>query len=267
MRLLLPALAATLLQAAPPLGAEEAPAAAPAAPAQDAPLLVPAPLDPAVRAMLHTEIRSYLLANPEILNEMVDLLEARRQAEAAAADRAMVATNATAIFDDGFSFVGGNPDGSVTIVEFLDYQCGYCRRAHPDITRLIDVDGDLRWIVKELPILGPGSELAARAAIATLQAAGPDAYLDLNHRLMGLQGPIDDTVLDRVLGEAGLDTAAIRAGMGTDEVTRRLQATRDLAGGLAISGTPTFVIGDRMLRGAVPLASMAELIERVRTPE
>ena len=242
-------------------------AATPAARAEDPPLRLDAPLDDAARATLQTEIRAYLLAHPEILNEMVTLLETRRQAEAAEADKAMVAGNAAAIFDDGFSFVGGNPEGSVTLVEFLDYQCGYCRRAHPDITRLIDTDGDIRWIVKELPILGPGSELAARAAVATLISAGPEAYVDLNHRLMKLQGQIDAETLDRVLGEAGLDTAAIHAAMQSEEVTRRLQATRELAGALQVSGTPTFVLGDRMLRGAVPLDQMAALVETERAPQ
>ena len=239
----------------------------PAARAEDPALRLAPPLDDAARATLQTEIRAYLLAHPEILNEMVALLETRRQAEAAEADRAMVAGNAAAIFNDGFSFVGGNPEGSITLVEFLDYQCGYCRRAHPDITRLIDTDGDIRWIVKELPILGPGSELAARAAIATLISAGPDAYADLNHRLMKLEGQIDADTLDRVLGEAGLDAAAIHAGMQSEEVTRRLQATRELAGALQVSGTPTFVLGDQMLRGAVPLDQMAALIETERAPQ
>lgn len=235
--------------------------------AEEPALRLDAPLDDATRTVLQTEIRSYLLAHPEILNEMVTLLESQRQAQAIEADKAMVAGNAAAIFDDGFSFVGGNPEGSVTLVEFLDYQCGYCRRAHPDITRLIEADGDIRWVVKELPILGPGSELAARAAIATLIADGPAAYADLNHRLMKLQGPIDAETLDRVLGEAGLDAAAIHAGMQADEVTRRLQATQSLAGALQVSGTPTFVLGDQMLRGAVPLDQMAALIETHRKTE
>lgn len=257
----------TVLAAALAVLAAAAPVTLPVARAQEAPLRLDAPLDDAARAALQTEIRSYLLANPEILTEMVALLETRRQAEVAAADKAMIAGNTAAIFDDGFSFVGGNPEGSVTLVEFLDYQCGYCRRAQPDITRLIETDGDIRWIVKELPILGPGSELAARAAIATLISVGPEAYADLNQRLMKLQGPIDAEILDRVLGEAGLDAAAIRAGMQTDEITRRLQATRDLASNLQVSGTPTFVLGDRMLRGAMPLEEMAALIETQRTPQ
>jgi protein-disulfide isomerase len=126
------------------------------------------------RAALHEEIRAYLLENPEILSEMIALLEQQREEETSADARDLVADNTDAIFDDGFSFVGGNPDGAITVVEFLDYQCTFCRRAHPDLQELLGADGDIRWIVKELPILGPGSELASRAAIAVLISEGPE---------------------------------------------------------------------------------------------
>ena len=144
------------------------PEMAPAAGAQSS------PFTDAEREALHAEIRSYLLANPEVLIEMIQLARAEAAGEAAA-DRpaSCVAANRDAIFDDGFSWVGGNPEGSVTLVEFLDYQCGYCRKAQPEVTELLAADGDIRLIVKEMPILGPGSELAARAAIATLIAEGP----------------------------------------------------------------------------------------------
>jgi len=224
-------------------------------------------LSDADRAVLHAEIRAYLLENPEILREMVALLEEQGKAASAGADRDLVAANAPAIFDDGFSYVGGNPEGSVTVVEFLDYQCGFCRRAHPELTRLIEADGDIRWIVKEMPILGPGSELAARAAIATLLAEGPEAYMTLHHRLMSLQGPIDDAVLDEELTAAGLEPAAIRAGMDADEVTRRLAETRALAQDLAVSGTPTFVFGDQMVRGYLPLDQMQMLVAELRAAD
>ena len=136
-----------------------------------------------------------------------------------------------------------------------------------ELTRLIEEDGDIRWIVKEMPILGPGSELAARAAIATLLAEGPEAYMTLHHRLMGLQGPIDEAVLDEELTAAGLDPAAIRAGMEGEEVTRRLAGTRALAQSLAVSGTPTFVFGDQMVRGYLPLDQMQTLVAALRESE
>ena len=126
------------------------------------------------------------------------------------------------------------------------------------------VDGDIRWIVKELPVLGPGSELAARAALATLIAQGPERYAALNDRLMRLAGQVDDASLDRALAEAGLEPAAVRAGMQDPEVTRRLEATRALAGELAISGTPTFVFDNQMVRGYLPLDEMRGLVAELR---
>jgi protein-disulfide isomerase len=225
------------------------------------------PFSAAERAALHAEIRSYLLEHPEVLMEMIQLLEQKQQAVTAEGDRELVATHAEEIFDDGFSWVGGNPDGRFTVVEFLDYQCGFCRRAQPEVTELIDSDGDIRLIVKEMPILGPGSELAARAAVATLITDGAEKYADLHDRLMGLQGAITDASLDQTLTDTGLEPAAIRAAMQDPEVERRLAATRDLAEKLAISGTPTFVFDNRMVRGYLPLAQMRDLVGEVRASD
>jgi protein-disulfide isomerase len=216
------------------------------------------------REDLHGEIRAYLLDNPEIMMEMMAILEERQRSEAAASDEALVAENAAAIFDDGFSHVAGNPDGDVTIVEFLDYQCGYCRRAHPEVLQLLADDGNIRWIIKEFPILGPDSELAARATIAALMIAGGDAYETLHDLMMTHSGPVNDAALDGLLTDAGLDPAAIRAGMEDPEVTRRLVETRALAERLAISGTPTFILGDQLARGYLPLDQMRDVVAGVR---
>lgn len=218
----------------------------------------------AERDALHAEIRGYLLENPEIIMEVIGILDERRALGEAAAEASLVTDNSSAIYDDGYSFVGGNPDGDITIVEFVDYQCGFCRKSHPEVRELISADGGIRLIIKELPILGPGSELASRAAISTLISEGPEAYERLNLALMTLQGQVTEASLDSALAEAGLDVATIRAGMDADEVTRRLQDTRGLAQALAISGTPTFVFGDRMVRGYVELAAMRGLVEELR---
>jgi protein-disulfide isomerase len=218
----------------------------------------------AERDALHAEIRGYLLENPEIIMEVIGILDERRALGEAAAEASLVTDNSSAIYDDGYSFVGGNPDGDITIVEFVDYQCGFCRKSHPEVRELISADGGIRLIIKELPILGPGSELASRAAISTLISEGPEAYERLNLALMTLQGQVTEASLDSALAEAGLDVATIRAGMDAAEVTRRLEDTRGLAQALAISGTPTFVFGDRMVRGYVELAAMRGLVEELR---
>lgn len=219
------------------------------------------------RAAFGEQVRAYLLENPEILVEMLALLEERQQAGAAAGEEAAIADNAAALFDDGFSWVGGNPEGSVTIVEFSDYQCGFCRRAHPEVQELVQSDGDIRLIVKEMPILGPGSDLAARAAVAALMEEGDDAYARLNDALMTLEGPVTEESLDRALRDADLDIDAIRERMEDPEIARRLDETGALAQELGISGTPTFVFGDRMLRGYVPMDGMRELVAELRTEQ
>jgi protein-disulfide isomerase len=247
-------LAAATLLTATPGQAQTAPAGKDDAPA----------MDDADRAALHAEIRAYLLANPEILVEMYALLEEKQQAATAQNDSALVEEHAAAIFDDGFSFVGGNPDGDVTLVEFLDYQCGFCRRAHPELAELIETDGNIRWVVKEFPILGPNSELAARAASATLIAEGGEAYARLNDAMMRHDGPVTDAVLDGLLTEAGADPAEIRATMDAPDITERLTETRALAETLGISGTPTFVLGSRMIRGYVSAEQMLAMIEEER---
>ncbi len=224
-----------------------------------------AEMTPDEREEFRGEVRAYLLDNPEVLQEMVAMLEERQQADTAGLDGERIAAAEERIFDDGFSFVGGNPDGDVTIVEFLDYQCGFCRRAHPDVQELVSADGDIRWIVKELPILGPGSLLAARAAVSTLITEGPDAYEALHARLMEIEGPVTEASLDAALAEVpDLDADAVRAGMDDPEVARRLDATQALAQELGIQGTPSFVFGDRMLRGYAPLASMQAMVEEIR---
>jgi protein-disulfide isomerase len=251
MRPLLPALTALALAcaAALPASAESAQSS---------------PFTETEREALHAEIRAYLLENPEILREMITLLEEQQNAATAEGDRNLVTSHLKDIFDDGFSWVGGNPEGDLTLVEFLDYQCGFCRKAQPELAELIDTDGNIRLIVKEMPILGPGSDLAARAAVATLISEGPDSYENLHNRLMTLPGQITDISLDKVLTEAGLEPAAIRTAMADPEVDRRIAATRELAGKLAISGTPTFVFDDRMVRGYLPLAQMQALVDDIR---
>lgn len=216
------------------------------------------------RAEFRAEVRAYLMENPELLTEMVAILDSREQDAASARDGRTIAEKSAEIFEDGFSFVRGNPDGDVTIVAFLDYQCGYCKRAHPDMMELLAGDAGVRLIVKELPILGPGSDYAARAAVSTLIVAGPEAYGALNDRLLRVKGQMTEEIVADAIEASGADRAAVIAGMGDPEVTRRIEATRALAQALAIEGTPTFVLGERMVRGYAPIAAMREMVDEAR---
>ncbi|MFO7757551.1 MAG: DsbA family protein [Roseovarius sp.] len=221
-------------------------------------------LSEADRASLHDEIRAYLMQNPEVIMEAVAVLEERQNAGEAQADADLVRANADAIFDDGHSWVGGNPDGDVTLVEFMDYRCGYCRRAADEVESLLEADGDIRFIVKEFPILGEESLRASRFAIATQQTAGDDAYKAVHDALMTFNGTMNEAGFLRLADSLGLDANAIIAEMDSDTVSDVIAANHALGRQLQINGTPSFVMGEQMLRGFVPQDGMQQVVNDIR---
>ncbi len=216
------------------------------------------------RQAFRAEVRAYLLENPEVLMEAIAILEDRQASVAAAKDIEMLAANKSAIFDDGHSWVGGNPDGDVTIVEFMDYRCSYCRKAWTEVDELVSSDGNIRLIIKEFPILGAASDMSSRFAIATLQLAGPEAYKRAHDALVTLRSEATQPALERLAGDLGLDAKAIIARMASPEVTAVIQANHALATTLDISGTPTFVVEGTMLRGYLPLEDMRDVVRDAR---
>lgn len=216
------------------------------------------------RAAFRDEVRAYLLENPEVLIEAIGVLEDRQAGVAAEEEGTLIAVNAEAIFEDDHSWVAGNPDGSVTLVMFSDYTCGFCRRAYPEVMDLLGLDDDVRFVLKEFPILGPNAEMASRLAIAVLQLDGPDRYAEVHDSLMTMRGSPDGPTLMRLGEDLGLDMEAVSARMDSAEVTRVIEENRALAARLQINGTPTFVLEDRMLRGFLPLAGLLAEIEDVR---
>lgn len=218
----------------------------------------------AERAAFGAEVRAYLLENPEVLGEAIAVLE-QRQAEAEAqAQQLAVGENTDALFNSAFDHVGGNLDGDVVVVEFLDYRCTFCRRAHPEVTELVEADGNIRIITKEFPILGEQSLLASRFALATNIALGGDAYELVSDGLMNLRADITEMSLGRLAIDLGLDSAAIFASMGDPLVQATIDYNYALAQRLGITGTPSFVFGDQLVQGYVPLANMQDIISIVR---
>lgn len=215
------------------------------------------------RETLRREIRAYLLENPEVLYEALEILENRRRIAEAAAERDLVRAHAEEIRNDGYSHVAGNPDGRLTVVEFFDYRCGYCKRAHADITTLVRTNPDIRFVLKEFPILGPDSLLAARAAMAALRQGG-GKYYDFHNRLMTFGGAINDAVIDKLAERSGIDVARMRADMALPEIEQQIARTHALAQTLGLNGTPTFIIGDRIVRGAIPLDEMIRVADLAR---
>ena len=219
----------------------------------------------AERDAFRAEIRAYLLDNPEVIMEAVAILEQREAAQQAVDDKAMVQANANALFNDPNSWVGGNPDGDVTMVEFVDYRCGYCRKAHDEVAELIAKDGNIRFIVKDFPILGEASTTSAKFAIAVRQLAGDDAYHAAGDALIRLKAAPEEPVLRRLAATLGLDADAVLERMDSDEVGIVIAANHDLGRRMQINGTPTFVVGDQLLRGYLPLAGMVSVVAKART--
>lgn len=221
-------------------------------------------MTPAQQDAFGEAVRSYLLENPEVIMEAVAVLEAREAAQAEEADKALVAAHLDDLLNDGFSHEQGNPEGDFTVVEFVDYRCGYCRRAHPEVQSLVEADGNIRLVLKEFPILGEDSVVSSRFAIATGIVAGEEAYDAVHDALITLEGKPGKGPLTRLAETLGLDAEAILAEMDSDEVTRRIAETRALAQALQINGTPSFVFGDEMMRGYAPLEVMTEIVAQGR---
>jgi protein-disulfide isomerase len=236
-----------------------------------APLAAPAaPLDLTAmsdsdRAAFQQEVRTYLLAHPEVLVEAIKELDSRQAAQQQQSDVQLVKSNANALFKDGSSYVGGNPNGNVTLVEFLDYRCAYCRKAYDEVNQLVKTDGNIRFVVKEFPILGQQSEISSRYAIAVLQADGPAAYAKVHDALMTFRGEVNTASLTELSGKFGLDAKDLLARMNSDAVTKVITTNRSLGDQMQISGTPTFVLADQMVRGYLPLDGMKEMVTKVRS--
>ena len=223
-------------------------------------LPVQAEMTPAERTAFREEVRAYLLDNPEVLVEAMDALQARENAAAVNRDLQMLADNKAVIFESADDWVGGNPEGDVVLVEFMDYRCGYCRKAYQEVEDLVTSDGNIRLVLKEYPILGEESVTSARFAIAVLQLHGPDAYKKAHDGLITLRGTPDAATLTRLATDLGLDAQPVIDRMGSDEVTQVIAANQALGESMAISGTPTFIIDGTMLRGYLPLDSMRQVV-------
>ena len=220
--------------------------------------------DIVVPAEFAAQVRAYLMSNPEVIFEAVAEFERRTAMDQADMDVELISVNAEALFNSPHDWVGGNPEGDITLVEFLDYRCGFCRRAHDELEQLLAEDDGIRFIIKEFPILGPDSEASSRFAIAVLQLEGSDAYKAAHDALITLEAAPDSFALEDIASEIGVDFASIEAHMQSDAVTEVIAENRLLAQRLRISGTPTFVMEDEMVRGFVPAQALLDLADEFR---
>lgn len=219
-----------------------------------------AEMSDADRESFRAEVKSYLLENPEVLVEAMNVLQDRQDQAAAAQDKDLLVTYNEALNADGYSWVGGNPEGDITVIEFMDYRCGYCRKAYAEVEELVKADGNIRFILKEYPILGEDSIASARFAIAVQQLHGADAYKKAHDALITLRGSPDAETLGRLATDLGLDPKPVLDRMNSDEVTAVIAQNQDLGQKMSITGTPTFVIDQTLLRGYVPLDGMQQIV-------
>lgn len=205
------------------------------------------------RADLEIVIREYILANPEIIPEAMERLQERRMVQMISTVRDRLETP----FEGAWA---GSADADVTIVEFFDYACGFCRTSLPDIERLLAEDDNLRVVYRELPIL---SEESVEAARVSLSAARQGQYNDFHQALFAAGRPGDATIA-AAQRSAGLNAARVRGDIADPAIEAEIRNNRDLAGRLELTGTPAFVVGDRILSGAVGYERLKEAVEEAR---
>src|SRR5262245_3797198 len=214
---------------------------------------------------LHSIIRDYLVNHPEVLQESMAELEKRQTLAEAEKAKAAVKSNAQALFDSSHQVVVGNPEGDVTLVEFFDYNCGYCKRALNDLQELIKDDGKLRVVLKEFPVLGPGSVEAAQVAVAVrMQDKSGKKYFDFHQRLLGGRGQADKAKAMAAAKDAGFDMARLERDMASPEVKATLDESMKLAEQLGLNGTPSYVVGSDVVIGAVGAAALKDKVKTAR---
>lgn len=232
-------------------------------------------LDPGFRSMRQTSpvaadmpqdafeqrVRTYLLEHPEVIMEAVRRLESRQQEAEQTEAQTVLKSRADEVFRDATSPVGGNPDGDATLVEFFDYNCPYCRQVSPVMLEAEAADPQLRVVYKEFPVLGPNSTFAAKAALA---AHRQGKYLAFHKALMQGRGVVDEARVLGVAAKVGMDVDRMRSDMNEPAIEAAIEKNLALAQALRINGTPSFVVGGQILRGATGLKTLQALIREAR---
>ena len=217
------------------------------------------------RSEIETIVKNYLVTHPEVLHQALAEVEKWQQTAELEKARAAVKENATKLFNSPHQVVLGNAQGDITLVEFFDYNCGYCKRALGDLLTLMKEDGKLRVVLKEFPVLGTGSVEAARVAVAVrMQDKTGMKYLEFHQKLLGGRGRADKAQALAVAQEVGLDIARLEKDMAGDEVKTSLEESFKLAEALGLNGTPSYVVGSDVIIGAVGLDALKAKVAAAR---
>lgn len=223
-----------------------------------------APFTPEQRREIGEVVRDYLLKNPELLKDVMVELERREGEAQRASQKAALDRSREALLNSGRDVVAGNPKGDVTVVEFFDYNCGYCKRAMTDLQALIKSDPKLRLVLKDFPVLGPDSVEASRVGLAAMKQLSPARQFEYHARLMETRARVNGERATALAKEMGLDLARLQKDLEGAEVKQTIQDNVVLGDKLGLTGTPAFVIGDEVISGAVGLEPMRKTVAGVR---
>ncbi|WP_283194768.1 DsbA family protein [Rhizobium sp. AN80A] len=223
-----------------------------------------AALDDAQKKEFGDFIKQYLIENPEIMLDVQDALQKKQEAARLVKANATISENKAAIFDSKYDMALGNPKGDVTIVEFFDYNCSYCRRALSDMQTILKKDPNIRFVLKEFPILGPES-VAAHKVSAAFRKLAPEKYSQFHIALLGSDGRANEASAIEVAQSLGVSEKEIRAEMAKDPTDASVQETYSLAQSLGITGTPSYVIGNELVQGAVGYEDLETKVKNMRT--
>jgi len=220
-------------------------------------------LNPSQKKDVEKVVQDYILKNPEILMRAIQEYQIRQRITERERAKKSLVTLGPDLHQNKTSPVIGNPNGDVTIVEFFDYRCGYCKRVFPTIQALLKEDGNIRYVLKEYPILGPDSLIASQASLAVWEQE-PKKYLPLHTALMKVRGQLNQTKILNVARKLGINTDMLQKGMKGVMVRGELNKNMELAEALGISGTPAFVIGQQLVPGAISKEELKKLIATAR---
>ena len=216
---------------------------------------------PDQKKQIEAIVGQYLKAHPEVLIDAIQAADDKLKADARDKANQALAANRQQVYDDPQSPVGGNPSGNVTLVEFFDYRCPYCKQVEPSLEKLMGEDHQLKFVFKEFPVLGPESEIAARVALAAKKQGKYEAF----HRaMMNTAGHIDEAAIYKVAASVGLDMGRLKQDMAAPDIEKELKANLDLGKTLDLDGTPSFIVGSTIVPGAISAADLQQLVADAR---
>ena len=213
------------------------------------------------RVDIEAIVKEFIEKNPEVILDSVEAYGDRQQQASAEEQQKAVDAHMEWLENNDILPVAGNPDGDVTVIEFFDYNCGYCKKALDDIVKLMGEDNNIKFVFVELPILGRTSEMAARYALA---AKNQNAYLDYHIGLMQNRGPLTESSMETIAEKIGLDIEKLKADANSDDITKQVAEKAAKASQMGISGTPAFIIDGKLYGGYIGLDRMREAVAEAR---